>query len=109
MCDVYASQLEDVGEVTKASTYLVAIKKFNEAAKMLLKNNLFREALAVVKSQDKQNDEIVLEITKKWAEYNVVHGHPKEAAHWLKYYYISNIKIYMVIYVVKLYNYFLVF
>ncbi|KAL4096870.1 hypothetical protein QTP88_021745 [Uroleucon formosanum] len=81
MCDVYASQLEDVGEVTKASTYLVAIKKYNEAAMMLLKNNLFREALAVVKSQVKQNDEIVLEITKKWAEYNILHGHPKEAAH----------------------------
>uniref|UniRef100_A0A2H8TR50 Gem-associated protein 5 n=1 Tax=Melanaphis sacchari TaxID=742174 RepID=A0A2H8TR50_9HEMI len=81
MCDVYASQLEDVGEVTKASTYLVAIKKFDEAAMLLLKNNLFREALAVVKSQDKQNDEIILEITKKWAEYNVLHGHPKEAAH----------------------------
>lgn len=48
---------------------------------MLLKNNLFREALAVVKSQDKQNDKIILEITKKWAEYNVLHGHPKEAAH----------------------------
>lgn len=85
MCDVYAGQLEDIGEVTKASTYLVAIKKFNEAAKMLLKNNLFREALAVVKSHDKQNYEIVLEITKKWAEYNVLHGHPKEAAHWLEY------------------------
>jgi len=102
MCDVYASQLEDVGEVTKASTYLVAIKKYDEAATMLLKNNLFREALAVVKSQDKQNDEIVLEITKKWAEYNNLHGHPKEAAHWLEYYYKSNIKNYMFIYIVKL-------
>lgn len=100
MCDVYASQLEDVGEVTKASTYLVAIKKYNEAAMMLLKNNLFREALAVVKSQDKQNDEFVLEITKKWAEYNILHGHPKEAAHWLEYYFKSNIKNYMFIYIV---------
>jgi len=102
MCDVYASQLEDVGEVTKASTYLVAIKKFNEAATMLLKNNLFREALAVVKSQDKQNDEIVLKITKKWAEYNVLHGHPKEAAHWLEYYFKSSIKNYMFTFIVKL-------
>ncbi|XP_027854379.1 gem-associated protein 5 isoform X3 [Aphis gossypii] len=81
MCDVYAGQLEDVGEVTKASTYLVAIKKINEAAMLLLKNNLFREALAVVKSQSEQNDELILEITKKWAEYNVLHGHPKEATH----------------------------
>lgn len=85
MCDVYAGQLEDVGEVTKASTYLVAIKKFKEAAMMLLKNNLFREALAIVKSQEKHDDEIILKILKKWAEYYICHGHPKEAAHWLEY------------------------
>lgn len=85
MCNIYAGQLEDVGEVTKASTYLVAIKKFKEAAMMLLKNNLFREALAVIKSQENHDDEIILEIMKKWAEYYVCHGHPKEAAHWLDY------------------------
>lgn len=92
MCDVYATQLEDIGDVTKASTYLVAIKKIKEAAMMLLKNNLFREALSVVKSQEKQDDELVLEITKKWAEYNIHHGHPKEAAHWfVKYFgFLSN-------------------
>lgn len=82
MCDAYAGQLEDIGDVTKASTYLVAIKKFKEAATILANNNLFREALAVVKSQEIQNDEIIKEITKKWAEYNSSHGHPKEAAHW---------------------------
>lgn len=86
MCYEYALQLEDAGEITKASTYLVAIKKFKEAAIMLLKNNLFREALSVVKSQEKHDQEIIMEITKKWAEYNVLHGHPKEAAHWLEYY-----------------------
>lgn len=86
MCYEYALQLEDAGEITKASTYLVAIKKFKEAAIMLLKNNLFREALSVVKSQDIHDHEIIIEITKKWAEYNVLHGHPKEAAHWLEYY-----------------------
>lgn len=84
MCDAYARQLEDAGEVTKASTYLVAIKKFKEAALMLLKHKLFREALAITKSQEPQDNETILEITKKWAEYNVTHGHPKEAAHWLK-------------------------
>lgn len=85
MCDVYAAQLEDVGEVTKASTYLVAIKKYKEAAAMLLKNNYFREALSVVKCQEIQDNEVILEITKKWAEYNVLHGHPKEATHWFEY------------------------
>jgi len=87
MCNVYAGQLEDDGDVTKASTYLVAIKKFKEAAMMLLKNNLFREALAVIKSQENPDKEILSEITKKWAEYNILHGHPKEAAHWFEYYY----------------------
>lgn len=106
MCDVYAGQLEDVGEVTKASTYLVAIKKINEAAMLLLKNNLFREALAVVKSQSEQNDELILEITKKWAEYNVLHGHPKEATHWLEYHNESNINYCNYLY--YLLNYFLV-
>lgn len=84
MCNAYAGQLEDVGEITKASTYLVALKKFKEAALMLLKYNLFREALAITKSQEQQDNEVILEITKKWAEYNVTHGHPKEAAHWLE-------------------------
>lgn len=86
MCDVYAGQLEDAGDITKASTYLVAIKKFKEAAMMLVKNNLFREALAVIKSQEKPDEEIISKITKKWAEYNIFHGHPKEAAHWLECY-----------------------
>ncbi|VVC40847.1 Hypothetical protein CINCED_3A004867 [Cinara cedri] len=81
MCEVYAGQLEDIGDVTKASTYLIAIKKVKEAAIMLLKNNLFREALATIRSQEKQDDNTILEITKKWAEYNNLHGHPKEAAH----------------------------
>jgi len=87
MCEVYAGQLEDVGDISKASTYLVAIKKFKEAAMMLLKNNLFREALAVIKSQEQPDKKIILEITKKCAEYNILHGHPKEAAHWLVHYY----------------------
>lgn len=82
MCETYAGQLEDAGDVTKASTYLIAINKIKEASMLLLKNNYFREALATVRSQEKQNDEIILEITKKWAEYNNLHGHPKEAAHW---------------------------
>lgn len=87
MCDVYAGQLEDVGEVTKASTYLVAIKKFKEAALMLLKNNLFREALSIAKCQETHDIELIQEITTKWAEHSVCHGHPKEAAHWLVFYY----------------------
>lgn len=91
MCNIYAGQLEDIGEITKASTYLVAIQKFKEAAVVLLKNNFFREALAVIKSHDQQNHEMVLEITKKWAEYNVLHGHPKEAAHWQVKFYFYNI------------------
>lgn len=82
MCEAYAGQLEDAGDFTKASTYLVAIKKNTEAAMMLLKNNLFREALAIVRSQEIQDDKIILKITKQWAEYNNLHGHPKEAAHW---------------------------
>ncbi|XP_050440258.1 gem-associated protein 5-like isoform X2 [Adelges cooleyi] len=81
MCAAYAFQLEDAGEVTKSSTFLVALKKYSEAALMLLKNNLFREALAIARCQEKQDDELIFEITKKWAEYNVYHGHPKEAAH----------------------------
>lgn len=85
MCDVYAAQLEDAGEITKASTYLIAIQKNKEAAMLLLKNSLFREALAVIKSQEIQDDIVVVEIFKKWAEYNVHHGHPKEAVHWLEY------------------------
>lgn len=92
MCSVYAGQLEDAGEVSKASTYLIAIKKIKEAATMLLKHNYFREALAVVKSQENQDNinlnninqdnKLVLEIITKWAEYNNNNGHPKEAAHW---------------------------
>lgn len=82
MCSVYAGQLEDAGEITKASTYLVAIKKINEAAVMLLKHNYFREALAIVKSQENQDNKFVIEIITKWAEYNNNNGHPKEAAHW---------------------------
>lgn len=105
MCHEYALQLEDAGEITKASTYLVAIKKFKEAAIMLLKNNLFREALSVVKSQEKPDNEIILEITKKWGEYNVLHGHPKEAAHWLEYYqYIP--KVFNVMIINNVYNYY---
>jgi len=50
---------------------------------MLLRYNYFREALAIVKNQEKKDDSMILEITKKWAEYNVHHGNPKEAAHWL--------------------------
>lgn len=87
MCEIYAGQLEDVGEVSKASTYLVAIKKYKEAALILLKNNFFREALAVVKSHKLEDNDLILEITKKWAEYNLSHGHPKEATHWLVYHY----------------------
>lgn len=82
MCSVYAGQLEDTGEITKASTYLVAIKKVKEAATMLLKHNYFREALAVVKSQENQDKNFLLEIMTKWAKYNNHNGHPKEAAHW---------------------------
>lgn len=82
MCSVYAGQLEDAGEITKASTYLVAIKKINEAAVMLLNHNYFREALAIVKSQENQDNKFIFEIITKWAEYNNNNGHPKEAAHW---------------------------
>lgn len=90
MCNAYAGQLEDIGEVTKASTYLVAIKKVKEAATMLLKNHFFREALALVKSQEKEDVEIILEITKNWAEYNLHNGHPKEAAHWFVIHFINS-------------------
>ncbi|XP_050548887.1 uncharacterized protein LOC126910389 isoform X2 [Daktulosphaira vitifoliae] len=81
MCEAYAVQLEDEGDVSKSSTFLVSIKKYKDAALMLLKNNLFKEALSVARCQENQDDELILEITKKWAEYNVCHGHPKEAAH----------------------------
>lgn len=46
---------------------------------MLVSYNLFREALFITFSQEIPNKEIILEITKQWAQYNCLHGKFKEA------------------------------
>ncbi|VVC34354.1 WD40/YVTN repeat-like-containing domain,WD40-repeat-containing domain,Quinoprotein alcohol [Cinara cedri] len=81
MCDAYVRQLEEAGEFSKASTYLVGLKKFKEATMMLIKNHCFCEALLITLSQEKPDQEIIIEITTKWAQYNILHENFIEAAH----------------------------
>lgn len=80
MCDAYARQLEIDGEMLKASTYLVGLKKFREAAMMLVNHNFFDEALFITLNQEIPSQEIISEIIKQWAQYNCLHGKFKEAA-----------------------------
>lgn len=63
--------------------FLTGLKKFKEAVQMLLKYNIFREALLIILSQEKLEQEILLEIIQNWAQYNIFHRNFKEAAYQL--------------------------
>lgn len=81
-CEAYVAQLTEEGLYTKASTYLLAVNKIEEAVDLLVEQKLFMEAVAIAKCRLPENDPIVESIFKKWADYTNKNGLHQLAAHW---------------------------
>uniref|UniRef100_A0A8D8S5D8 Gem-associated protein 5 n=1 Tax=Cacopsylla melanoneura TaxID=428564 RepID=A0A8D8S5D8_9HEMI len=80
-CEVYAKQLIAHGQILKATNYLLAIHKVEEAVKLLLSNDLYKEALCLAKLRLPENHELIGKGYRAWAEYASSHGNYALAAH----------------------------
>lgn len=81
-CEAYTAQLTEEGHYTKASTYLLAVNKIEEAIDLLVEQKLFTEAVAIAKCRLPENNPTVGSIYMKWADHATRNGLHQLAAHW---------------------------
>lgn len=81
-CQVYSDQLVECGDVSKASTYLLAIHKVQEAVQLLVDHKLYREAVAVAKCRLPSGDPLISATYMEWANSAKLQGQLLLAAHW---------------------------
>jgi hypothetical protein len=80
-CEVYAKQLIASGNILKATNYLLAIHKVEEAVSLLLRNELYKEAMCLAKLRLPETHELIASGYRAWAESASSHGNYAQAAH----------------------------
>ncbi|KAF6033087.1 GEMIN5 [Bugula neritina] len=67
-CRLYAQQLRAEGSIHKAVAYLLYTHDVDTSVLWLMENNLYREAICIVRSRDPTNTERILELYNNWAK-----------------------------------------
>lgn len=76
----YVEQLKLAGEFTKASVYLLAIHKVEDAIKLLADNGKYRHAIAVARCRLPPDSPLIKSLLMDWAEENISQGKQSLAA-----------------------------
>lgn len=79
-CAVYADQLKEVQEFDKASVYLLAIHKYEEAVRLLAENGKYRHALAIARCRLPAESPLVQTLLTEWAQRSLNNGQQSLAA-----------------------------
>lgn len=81
-CAAYAEQLQSLGEHSKASAYLLAIHKVEDAVKLLAGNGKHRHALAVARCRLPADSPLIKSLLLDWGQECVSQGQQSLAALW---------------------------
>ncbi|KAG8258404.1 Gem-associated protein 5 [Homalodisca vitripennis] len=80
-CVAFAKQLEECGEVLKASSYLLAIHNVHEAVRLLADHKMFKEAVAVAKCRLSHDDSLTSKVYTEWGDMSRAQGNLTLAVH----------------------------
>lgn len=81
-CAAYAEQLQSLSEHSKASAYLLAIHKVEDAVKLLAGNGKFRHALAIARCRLPADSPLIRSLLLDWAQECISQGQQSLAALW---------------------------
>ncbi|XP_076752197.1 gem-associated protein 5-like isoform X2 [Xylocopa sonorina] len=81
MCEVYAHQLINEGNIHKAVSYLLCIHKTYKAIEVFQDVNLYEEAYILAKCKLQPDDPILTDILRNWALYSTYVGNFEQTAY----------------------------
>ncbi|CAL7940645.1 unnamed protein product [Xylocopa violacea] len=81
MCELYAHQLINEGNIHKAVSYLLCIHKTYKAIEVFQDANLYEEAYILAKCKLQPDDPILTDILRNWVKYSIHIGNFEQAAY----------------------------